>query len=162
MLKELADAIGIHYSEEMAARSNNGSNPFNIKFDEKAQGILDLVKRIRTKRVEDIPELLSEYSPRNPLSASRISAKSWKDVWWTCGKCGHEWQTSPAAKRYGRSCPKCEGQVTAKNNLAFMFTNLAKQYSQRNPLPASQIKAVTKEMAWWKCRSVLTSTRPDL
>lgn len=151
MLKELADAIGIHYSEEMAARANKQPNPFNIKFDEKAQGVMDLVKRIRVKRVADVPDLLLEYSSRNPLSASKISAKSWKDVWWKCGRCEYEWQTSPAAKAYGRQCPKCEGQVTDKNNLAVLYPNLARQYSNRNPLPADQIKGRTKDMVWWKC-----------
>ncbi len=152
MLKELADAIGIHYSEEMATRANKkGPNPFNITFDEKARKVLDLVKRIRVKRVADVPELLAEYSSRNPLSASRVSAKSWKDVWWKCGRCEYEWQTSPAAKAYGRQCPKCEGQVTAKNNLAVLYPNLARQYSSRNSLPANQIKGRTKEMVWWNC-----------
>ncbi len=151
MLKELADAIGVHYSEEMAARGNKQPNPFSIKFDEKAQGVLDLVKRMRPKRVADVPELLLEYSPRNALSASTISAKSWKDVWWACGKCGHEWQTSPAARGYGRQCPKCEGAVTDSNNLAVLYPNLAKQYSSRNLLPPDKIKARTKEMAWWIC-----------
>lgn len=151
MLKELADAIGVHYSEEMAARANKGPKPFNINFDKKAQGVLDLVKRIRVKRVADVPELLAEYSSRNQISASSISAKSWKEVWWTCGKCDYEWQTSPANKSYGRQCPKCVGQVTATNNLAVLYPELAKQYSGRNPLPADQVKARTSEMFWWKC-----------
>lgn len=150
MLKELADAIGVHYSEEMAARADK-HHPFHIKFDEKAQEVLTLVKRVRVKRVADVPELVSEYSSRNPLSASHISAKSWKDVWWSCGRCGYEWQTSPAAKGYGRQCPKCEGQVTEKNNLAALYPNLARQYAARNLLPPDQIKARTKDMVWWKC-----------
>ncbi len=151
MLKELADAIGIHFSEEMANRANKRPNPFNIKFDEKAQGVLDLVKRVRVKRVADVPALACEYSSRNLLSASRVSAKSWKDVWWKCGKCQHEHQTSPAAKAYGRQCPKCEGQVTDKNNLAFLYPKLAQQYAKENPFPADQIKATTKAIVLWKC-----------
>lgn len=151
MLKELADAIGIHYSEEMAARANKQPNPFNIKFDEKAQGVMDLVKRIRVKRVADVPGIACEYSSRNALPASKVSAKSWKDVWWKCGRCEYEWQTSPAAKAYGRQCPKCEGMVTEKNNLAFLYPNLAKQYDKQNSLPPDKIKATTKEIVWWKC-----------
>ncbi len=151
MLKELADAIGINYSEEMAARANKRQSPFKIHFDEKARGVLDLVKRIRVKRVSDVPELLSEYSSRNPLSATSVSAKSWKDVWWRCGRCEYEWQTSPAAKAYGRQCPKCEGQVTDKNNLAVLYPHLARQYSSRNPLPADKIKGRTKDMVLWNC-----------
>lgn len=150
MLKELADAIGIHYSEAMAARANK-PNPFHIKFDEKARSILDLVKRIRVKRVADVPELVPEYSSRNPLSASHVSVKSWKNVWWTCGRCEYEWQTSPAARGYGRQCPKCEGQVTDTNNLVALYPDLAKQYSSKNILTASQIKARTREAVWWKC-----------
>ncbi len=151
MLKELADAIGVHYSEEMAARANKQPNPFNIKFDEKAQGVMDLVKRIRVKRVADVPGIACEYSSRNPLPASKVSAKSWKDVWWKCSRCEYEWQTSPAAKAYGRQCPKCEGQVTENNNLAFLYPNLAKQYDKQNSLPPDKIKATTKEIVWWKC-----------
>ncbi len=151
MLKELADAIGIHYNEEVLAGTNKGPNPFQIKFDEKALGVLELVKKVRTKRVADVPDLLAEYSPKNHLSASHISYKSWKDVWWLCSQCGHEWQTSPAAKNSGRHCPKCEGLVTAKNNLAFLYKDLTRQYSSKNPLSPDKIKGTSREFVLWTC-----------
>jgi len=152
MLKGLTEAIAIHYAEEMATRPNKTPNPFSINFDDKALGVLDLVKKIRVDRISDVPELLAEYSPRNRMSASRVSSRSWKkDAWWTCGKCKFEWQTSPSEKTRGRQCPKCEGQVTAENNLAVLYPKLAKQCSPRNPLPPEQIKAVSKEQVLWIC-----------
>jgi superfamily II DNA or RNA helicase len=151
MLRELADAIALQHSVEMTAGGNK-ENSFNIKFDEKAQRVLDIVKRIR-KCVADVPELIREYSPRNPLPASKVLVKSWSDmVWWTCGACKKEWQTSPAAKRHGRTCPNCELPVTRTTSLQFVYPILAAEYTTKNPLPADQIRANTTQMVWWKCR----------
>ena len=39
------------------------------------------------------PELVSEWSEKNlPLKPDEVNAKSRKNVWWRCSKCGNEWK----------------------------------------------------------------------
>ncbi len=140
MLKELADAIGMQ------------TKAFKIKFDEKACRIIDLVERMRPLSVADMPDLLAEYSPKNPLPASRASVRSHKEVWWICGKCGNEWQTSSAGRLRGRECLVCGGQVTKRNNLSVLHPDLAEEYSEKNPIKPDQVIATSCEFVMWKCR----------
>ena len=40
------------------------------------------------------PELVSEWSEKNLLlKPDKVNAKSRKNVWWRCGKCGNEWKS---------------------------------------------------------------------
>ena len=40
------------------------------------------------------PEIASEWSEKNlPLKPDEVNAKSRKNVWWRCGKCGNEWKS---------------------------------------------------------------------
>lgn len=54
------------------------------------------------------PELASEWHPvkNGSLTASSVSPKSSKKVWWL-GKCGHEWQATVNDRANGTGCPVC-------------------------------------------------------
>ena len=54
------------------------------------------------------PELAAEWHPvkNGSLTASSISPKSSKKVWWL-GKCGHEWQAKVNDRANGTGCPIC-------------------------------------------------------
>ncbi len=40
------------------------------------------------------PELVSEWSEKNlPLKPDEVNAKSRKNAWWRCSKCGNEWKS---------------------------------------------------------------------
>lgn len=55
------------------------------------------------------PELLEEwdYDQNIGLDPNNILEKSNKKVWWTCKKCGHEWQAKVAKRTAGEGCPYC-------------------------------------------------------
>ncbi len=53
------------------------------------------------------PEFLSEWNyKKNKKSPSEIIARTGKKYWWIC-KLGHEYETSPLDRFYGRGCPIC-------------------------------------------------------
>ena len=50
------------------------------------------------KRFNDLqtthPKIASEWSEKNlPLKPDEVNAKSRKNVWWRCSKCGNEWKS---------------------------------------------------------------------
>ena len=54
------------------------------------------------------PELVSEWSEKNlPLKPDEVNAKSRKNVWWRCSKCGNEWKSVINARVKGTVCPVC-------------------------------------------------------
>ena len=64
------------------------------------------------------PELVSEWSEKNlPLKPDEVNAKSRKNVWWKCRKCGNEWESVINARVKGTVCPVCaEREVLAGYN----------------------------------------------
>ena len=49
------------------------------------------------------PEIASEWSEKNlPLKPDEVNAKSRKNVWWRCGKCGNEWKSVINARVKGK------------------------------------------------------------
>lgn len=112
--------------------------------------------RVATKTnnlVATRPELVKEYSPKNPLPADQVVAGTNKKLWWVCATCKYEWEASGANRvNKGSGCPACAGRVvTATNNLATKYPNLAAEYSPKNPLPADQVIPGTNKKLWWKC-----------
>ena len=64
------------------------------------------------------PEIASEWSEKNlPLKPDEVNAKSRKNVWWRCSKCGNEWKSVINARVKGTVCPVCaEREVLAGYN----------------------------------------------
>ena len=54
------------------------------------------------------PELVSEWSEKNlPLKPDEVNAKSRKNIWWKCRKCGNEWKSVINARVKGTVCLYC-------------------------------------------------------
>ena len=137
-------------------------NPMTLDLDhpgfrERMVRMQDILERLQPKFVSDLPELLAEYSPKNLELASKVLAGTSKRLWWKCSKpgCGHEWQTSGSNRSSnGSGCPACVSKTatpTNNNNLEARYPELAKEYSTRNPLLASQIYPRSGKKLWWKC-----------
>lgn len=64
------------------------------------------------------PEIAEEWSEKNyPLQPDEVNAKSRKNVWWHCKKCGNEWKSVINARIKGTVCPVCaEREVLAGYN----------------------------------------------
>lgn len=124
----------------------------SIEFVETIVPLLKLMDRVRPTRVSEVLEMVREYSPRNPLPADMTAAGTGKKLWWHCPKCDYEWQATGASRMKGSSCPSCSGRVaTPKNNLTVTHPDLAKEYSDKNELPANEVVAGTNKRLWWKC-----------
>ena len=62
------------------------------------------------------PEIASEWSEKNlPLKPDEVNAKSRKNVWWKCRKCGNEWKSVVNARVKGTVCPVCAERETGED-----------------------------------------------
>jgi len=110
-------------------------------------------------RIADYPELAREYSDRNKLPATQVLAGTNRSLWWKCSKkrkngkkCGWEWLARGSHRVRGVGCPACKNLVvTPWNNLAATHPELAREYSEKNKIPADQVTLGTKKSLWWKC-----------
>jgi superfamily II DNA or RNA helicase len=126
---------------------------FDFVFTDELIDLFSVLQRLQLRYISDVPELLAEYSDKNELLPSEVVAGTMRRLWWVCSKCGHEWLTSGSHRLRAKSgCPACLNRaVTSKNNLAVTHPELAKEYSPRNLLPATQIIAGSMKKLWWKC-----------
>ena len=83
--------------------------------------------------------------------------------WWRCGKCGHEWRTSAAARVRGRGCPAC-GRRSARDeriktyikmhgSLAEIFPDIAKEWDpeKNGGLTPNTVSPGSSQKVWWIC-----------
>jgi len=108
---------------------------------------------LRTKN----PLIAAEWHPskNSPLSPETIMASSNKNVWWMCSR-GHEWQTTPNARRAGRGCPICANKsvTSGQNDLATTNPELAQEFDaeKNGNLTASALVAGSNKKIWWRCK----------
>ena len=102
------------------------------------------------------PEIASEWSEKNlPLKPDEVNAKSRKNVWWKCRKCGNEWKSVINARVKGTVCPVCaEREVLAGyNDLATTDSPLLREWDyEQNKLKPTEVPRTSAKRAWWKCR----------
>ena len=101
-------------------------------------------------------EIASEWSEKNlPLKPDEVNAKSRKNVWWRCSKCGNEWKSVINARVKGTVCPVCaEREVLAGyNDLATTDNQLLSEWDyEQNKLKPTEVSRTSAKRAWWKCR----------
>ena len=102
------------------------------------------------------PQLAEEWSDRNfPLTADMVNAKSRKNVWWKCSKCGYEWKSVVAARVKGTVCPVCADRavLTGYNDLATTDTYLLSEwdYKRNKGISPQHISRHSLQSVWWKC-----------
>ena len=102
------------------------------------------------------PEIASEWSEKNlPLKPDEVNAKSRKNVWWRCGKCGNEWKSVINARVKGTVCPVCEERevLAGYNDLATTDNQLLSEWDyEQNKLKPTEVSRTSAKRAWWKCR----------
>ena len=102
------------------------------------------------------PEIVSEWSEKNlPLKPDEVNAKSRKNVWWKCRKCGNEWKSVINARVKGTVCPVCaEREVLAGyNDLATTDSQLLSEWDyEQNKWKQTEVSRNSAKRAWWKCR----------
>jgi len=102
------------------------------------------------------PKIASEWDRilNQPLNPSEVSKGSGKKVWWTCGK-GHSYQATVSNRTSGFGCPYCSGRlfVAGVEDLETLYPEVAKQWSHKNPIPASGVSGVSGKPYIWECAS---------
>lgn len=102
------------------------------------------------------PEIAEEWSEKNyPLQPDEVNAKSRKNVWWHCKKCGNEWKSVINARIKGTVCSVCaEREVLAGyNDLATTDKNLLSDWDyEQNRIQPTEVSRTSAKRAWWKCR----------
>ena len=71
---------------------------------------LDTMRKKVGSLVDNRPNLVKEwnYEKNKPLIPENFTCGSGKKVWWTCSKCGHEWESVIKNRaNKGSGCPKC-------------------------------------------------------
>jgi predicted DNA-binding protein YlxM (UPF0122 family) len=108
------------------------------------------------------PELIREwnYSRNEGLLPHMFLPMSNRKVWWICQKdLTHEWQTIIYDRTRGESgCPFCSNyKVSATNNLAVMFPDLAKEWhaTKNGDLTPDQVTGGTRQKVWWQCKNYI-------
>ena len=102
------------------------------------------------------PNIVEEWAEQNfPLQPDEVNAKSRKNVWWHCKKCGNEWKSVINARVKGTVCPVCaERAVRAGyNDLATTNSELLVEWDyELNKLKPTEVSRSSAKRAWWKCR----------
>jgi hypothetical protein len=99
------------------------------------------------------PHLASQWSCKNEIKPTDITAGYNKKAWWMCNK-GHTWQSAVNSRtRDGDGCPFCSGlKATPKNNLAVRFPKITKEWDHnKNNLSPDQLLPNSMKRVWWKC-----------
>ena len=103
-----------------------------------------------------LPDIAAEWSEKNlPLKPDEVNAKSRKNVWWRCSKCGNEWKSVINARVKGTVCPVCaEREVLAGyNDLAITDSQLLSEWDyEKNKWKPTEVSRTSAKRAWWKCR----------
>lgn len=140
--------------------------PTNVDVAVDRLDILKFLTSFDNSLEELFPELVKEWNcNKNGFSPRNIHPGSNEKVWWTCGKCGHEWKTSPA-ERTGRDktgcpiCAKLEGgkkkrltTLKVRGSIADKTTFLLSEWDyERNEISPDSIACTSGENVWWKCK----------
>lgn len=103
------------------------------------------------------PEIAREWhvSLNKELTPETIYYKSRSKVWWKCGKCNSDYETSVVSRIVkNTACPYCAGKKANKtNSLEAMYPQLTLEWhpTKNLPLLANEITPGSKKSVWWLC-----------
>lgn len=119
-------------------------------------------KRKANSLLELNPEVAKEWhSYKNgELTPLMVSNKSNKKIWWTCSKCGYDWQAIVINRTAGHGCPKCGGRIATqksiktrlkKNTFEEKHPEIAKEWhpTKNNSLMPDMVTSGSNQMVWW-------------
>jgi Zn finger protein HypA/HybF involved in hydrogenase expression len=102
------------------------------------------------------PELITQWSDKNPLSPSEVIPGSPKKAYWECDK-GHAYSQAVNSHVFrGQGCPYCSNTrvLPGFNDLATTHAELIEEWDWgKNTISPSSITAGTNRKLWWKCAS---------
>lgn len=101
------------------------------------------------------PDLSKEWSDKNgELLPSEVNQKSPKNVWWSCGICGHEYQAVIKSRVNGLSCPVCAQRAVKAgyNDLATTDPEVILEwdYDKNVDIHPAGVSRCSRKSVWWK------------
>jgi Probable Zinc-ribbon domain/ROS/MUCR transcriptional regulator protein len=116
------------------------------------------------------PDLLQEWhrTRNGELDPHTLGQSTHRRVWWHCGKCGHEWRTSPNERTSaGKGCPACGrrrsiaatvdrnrlAHVPRGRSLAVRRPDLLQEWhpTRNGELDPATVGAGSERKVWWTC-----------
>ena len=103
------------------------------------------------------PEIASEwcYEKNKNLKPESFGYASNKRVWWTCKKCGNDYDMVVANRTVGNNgCPYCSGKriKVGFNDLATTYPNLITEWDyNKNEKGPEKYSKGSDEKVWWIC-----------
>ena len=108
------------------------------------------------------PEIAKEWHPikNGDLLPQMFTYGTKKNVWWKCGKCGHEYQTAinhRTNRGHKSGCPLCSissHAVSGINDLVTEYPEIAKEWNwnKNDNLIPNEFKSSSYKYVWWKCK----------
>lgn len=100
------------------------------------------------------PQLLSQWSEKNKLRPTEVTAGSKKKILWVCEQ-GHEWEAMVSQITLcNSSCPYCTGKraISGETDLATLRPDLLEQWDfEKNNANPTEILPSSHDKVWWKC-----------
>tara|TARA_R110001583_G_scaffold174047_1_gene328334 strand:- start:500 stop:1918 length:1419 start_codon:yes stop_codon:yes gene_type:complete len=111
---------------------------------------------LATKR----PDVAAEwdYSKNGDLTPETITVQSFKDIWFICKTCSHEWETKPCVRTsptHQQGCGYCGGSAlhTDGRNSVFNNPKMIKTWDwNKNDTDPNTITYRSNKKYWWICR----------
>ena len=100
---------------------------------------------------------------KNKIKPEEVTSGSNRKVWWTCSKCGFEWNAIINSRVRGNGCPNCMKDKISKSqkevglkkygSLQKNYPNLLDEwdYKKNKELDPNKITSSAKYKVWWKC-----------
>lgn len=101
------------------------------------------------------PQVLKQWSGKNTVKPTEITAGSHKKVWWICEN-GHEWEAVVAVVAVEAcGCPYCAGKraIPGETDLATVRPDVLLEwdYEKNSGLGPDTLLPSSHEKVWWKC-----------
>lgn len=103
------------------------------------------------------PSIAAEwnYDKNNGLIPDNMANQSNKKVWWRCGQCGYEWE-STINNRIKRGCPACSNKVVwvGHNDISTTYPEMLAIWNYEkngDKMPEAFTPGAEVEV-WWKCK----------
>lgn len=113
-------------------------------------------KHIKNTIAVKCPELVKEWHPffNGEDTPANVSSSSKGVYWWVCEK-GHDYQSTPLARKLGGTCPDCgKGKCgTIYNNLMLQEPEIAAEWhpTKNGALTPYHVRAGSERIVWWRC-----------
>ena len=161
----ICSKCGYEWQSTIAHRSEGKGCPICGRKKSDTSRNVNIVKK-RGSFVDVKPELLEEwcYEKNKGLNPLLCTKNSGKKVWWTCKKCGHNWQAIISNRvSKGSGCPICKKELLAAvqirtamkktGSIVQTHPHLLEEWDYtKNTIRPEDISIGSSRKVWWKCR----------